>query len=325
VLVGVLVPIDPERPVPPPEARPIGRAALMLRAEGVPVAFGDEVRGGCLTGLMPRPGGWERVEQRPVVALLDRFPSQTRAARFGEIQRGLDGVPLLNVPAFTELCRDKLRCQQVLEQAGVPAPPVEADPERFAERLAQWGAGFLKPRFGALGVGVRRVTLGDPLPARLPGVRSDSLDPALLQRAVAAPSGWAGVSVRVLAQRAPGGGWEQGEPVVRRSRGDSVVNAARGAEVAAGRDALASDTRARVRALTARVTEALCSGPGAIEIGVDLVIDPQGRPHLIEVNSRPRGRMEVLARQDRARFGALHLDACARPLRYLAWRYGSGR
>ena len=325
MLVGVLVPIDLERPVPPPEARPIGRAALMLRAEGVDVAFGDEVEAGRLTGLMPHPGGWERVERRPVVALLDRFPSQNRAGRFADILRGLDDVPLLNAPSFTELCRDKLRCQRALEEAGVPAPPVEADPARFAERLASWGAGFLKPRFGALGVGVRRVTPGDPLPARLPGVVAASPDPALLQRAVAAPAGWAGWSVRVLAQRAPGGGWEQGEPVVRRSRHDAVVNAARGAEVAAGGDALAPDTQARVRAMTAQVTRALASSPGAIEIGVDLVIDPQGRPHLIEVNSRPRGRMEVLARQDPARFGASHLEACARPLRYLAWRYGSGR
>ena len=325
MVVGVLVPIDPERPTPPPEARPIGRAALMLRAEGIGVVFGDEVSGGCISGLRPVPGGWERVVGLPVVALLDRFPSQSRAERFDAILAGIGAVPLLNAPEFTALCRDKLRCQRWLESAGVPAPAVEADPARFEARLAAWGAGFLKPRFGALGVGVRRVTPGDPLPDRLPGVVPDSTDPAVLQRAVNAPAGWAGWSVRVLAQRAPGGGWVQGEPVVRRSRHDAVVNAARGAEVAAGRDALAPEPLQRVRALTARVTAALSPTAGAVEIGVDLVVDSFGVPHLIEVNSRPRGRMEVLATQQPGRFGGLHLEACARPLRYLAWRYGAGR
>ena len=54
--------------------------------------------------------------------------------------------------------------------AGIALPPVEADPLCFARRLRQWGAGFVKPRFGALGVGVRRVEPGDPLPV-LPATR----------------------------------------------------------------------------------------------------------------------------------------------------------
>jgi len=41
-------------------------------------------------------------------------------------------------------------------------------------------------------------------------------------------------------------------------------------------------------------------------------------PHLIEVNSRPRGRLEALAAQDPSRFEAAHVEACARPLRVLA-------
>ena len=59
-----------------------------------------------------------------------------------------------------------------------------------------------------------------------------------------------------------------------------------------------------------------------VEVGVDVVIDPHGAPWLIEVNSRPRGRLEVLARLDPARFGHAHVDACARPLRVLAERMG---
>lgn len=321
--IGVLVPIDPGLPVPPPEARPIGRAALLLRAEGVDVVFGDAVADGRLSGLRPRPGGWEPVRGVRLAAALDRFPSQSRPARFAALRAGLAEVPLRNGVEATLLCRDKLDCQAFLEQAGVACPPVEARPARFEQQLEAWGAGFLKPRFGALGAGVRRVTPGDPLPAELPGVVPGRRDPALLQRAVPPPAGWAGWSLRVLAQRAPGGGWALGEPVVRRSEDDPVVNAARGAEVCAGRDVLRPETRAAVEAATRAVTAAFDSMDAAIELGVDLVLDPEWRPHLVEVNSRPRGRLEVLAQQDPARFGQAHLEACARPLRYLAWRFGS--
>ncbi len=322
-MIGVLVPVDPGSPMPPPEARPIGRAALNLRRRGLRIVFGDAVRSGRLSGVEAVPGGWRPVEEAPVVALHDRFPSQRRAARFAEIRAAAGDVPLGNPPELTLLCRDKLRCQYALVEAGVPdQPDVEADPARFADTLAGWGAGFLKPRFGALGIGVRRVVPGDPLPAELPGVVPGRVDPAILQRAVPPPAGWGGWSVRVVCQRRRGGGWVQGEPAVRRHRTDPVVNAARGAEVAPGRDVLPVDTADAVGALATRVTDALArldGGRWAVEVGLDLVIDSDGKPFLVEVNSRPRGRMEALAAADPGRFHDAHVAACGRPIEALAW------
>ena len=73
--------------------------------------------------------------------------------------------------------------------------------------------------------------------------------------------------------------------------------------------------------LTQAATAALSASPvgaHALELGLDLVLDPEGEPHLIEVNARPNGRLEVLASQDPTRFATAHLDACLRPLRTLA-------
>ena len=57
----------------------------------------------------------------------------------------------------------------------------------------------------------------------------------------------------------------------------------------------------------------------AVEVGVDLVIDSEGVPWLVEVNSRPRGRMEALAAADPGRFLDAHVAACGRPIAALAW------
>jgi glutathione synthase/RimK-type ligase-like ATP-grasp enzyme len=321
--VGVLVPVNPGAEVPPPEARPIGRAALALAQEGLRVVFGDDVRAGTLSGLEAVPGGWRPVENAPVVALHDRFPSQRRAERFATIRAEAGDLPFGNPPALTLLCRDKLACQRALEDAGLlEQPAVEAEPALFPTRLVEWGAGFLKPQFGALGVGVCRVVPGDTLPAHLEGMVPGREEPAILQRAIAPPRGWGGWSVRVVCQREVGGAWVQGEPAVRRHRTDPVVNHARGAHVAPGSQVLERDSLEAVRGLARRVTSALDRRPEgrwALEVGVDLVIDTDGRPWLIEVNSRPRGRMEALAELDPGRYAAAHVAACARPIRTLAW------
>ena len=56
---------------------------------------------------------------------------------------------------------------------------------------------------------------------------------------------------------------------------------------------------------------------GGIELGVDLVVDRQGQPHVIEVNAKPTGRLEKLGH----RFAEAHLQACIRPIRFLWERY----
>ncbi|MBX2802698.1 MAG: hypothetical protein KTR31_33770 [Myxococcales bacterium] len=305
-----------------PEDRPIGRAALMLEAEGLVVVFGHDARDGRLWGARARPGHWEPASAMSVCAAFDRFPSRTRPAAYAELRDGLAGVPLANAPALVELCADKLSCQRAL--GDLPMPEVQADPAQFETQLREWGAAFLKPRFGAFGRGVQRVVPGDALPAIGPGAVEGESEPMLLQRALDAPAGWAGVACRVLVQREIGGGFAVRVPVVRRSRSDPVVNAARGAEVVPIQQAFADQADA-VAELAHQAAERLGALPGGdllVEIGVDVVIDGARQPWIIEVNSRPRGRLEALARSDPQRFEQAHVAACAAPIRWLAHRFG---
>jgi glutathione synthase/RimK-type ligase-like ATP-grasp enzyme len=191
----------------------------------------------------------------------------------------------------------------------------------FRKRLTDWGLAFLKPRFGALGTSVTRVDSTDDLPVFLPGVVPGQEEPAILQRAVSPPLGWAGRSVRVLCQRMPDHSWYQCPAVLRQSRTDPVVNAARGAAVMPAADGLGDETMEQISHACARVCAAIAAADGglwAVELGVDLVIDSDGIPWVIEVNSRPRGRLEVLAALDGERFADAHLQACARPIRTMA-------
>lgn len=317
--IGVLVPPYDAEPGHPAD-RPIGRAALRLEAEGLAVVFGHEAAQGRLSGVRATPAGWVRADAVPVAAAYDRFPSRSRAAAYTALRRGLEGVPLGNPPALVDLCADKLRCQQVLEQAGLGGlPEVEADPARFDAVLARWGRAFRKPRYGAFGVGVAPVVAGDRVPAHLPGPIEGIDEPTLLQRAVPAPDGWAGIACRVLVQRQPDGGWWAEHPVARRSRTDAVVNAARGAEVVPLRDGFPEAFEAtRAAALdVARVLADRPEGAYLVELGVDVVLDGDLAPWVVEVNSRPRGRLEALLPSDPGWMEA-HVAACARPLRRLA-------
>jgi len=317
--LGVLVPpydADPGHPA----QRPIGRAALQLGSEGVVVVFGHQAAGGRLTGVRATDAGWVRAEEVPLVAAYDRFPSRSRPEAYTALRRGLGDVPLANPPSLVQLCADKAACQSFLAAAGLVRLPEQVDdPSDFADALRDWGVGFLKPRFGAFGAGVRRVTRADQLAATCPGPIDGEPEPALLQRAVPPPRGVAGVACRVLVQRRPGGGWWADQPVARRSTTDAVVNAARGAEVVPLRDAFPQATAAVID-LARSAAEALASGPDGrwlVEVGVDVVLDEGLQPWIIEVNSRPRGRLEALVQQDPAWLDA-HVAACTRPLRVLA-------
>ncbi len=305
----------------PPEARPVGRAALKLLDEGITVLVGDSFQAGRGDGFVAAPGRWLPVHGVPIQAVHDRFPSQTWPQHYRAVLAQLGHLPMGNPTAATLLCRDKLRSQRLLERWGLAMPQVEQDFTRFRERLSQWGAGFLKPRFGALGRGISRVEHGRQLHARGEGAVKGVEEPMLLQRAVPPPRGWAGWSVRMLMQRLPGGAWMRVSRVLRRSRTDPVVNVARGAEVLSASSELSVGTLDALDRLSHRVCDAVAnvsSGHLVLELGVDAVIDVDGQPVLIEVNSRPRGRLEALAALDPSRYQAAHIEACARPFRYLA-------
>jgi glutathione synthase/RimK-type ligase-like ATP-grasp enzyme len=300
---------------------PIGRVALQLAEEGITLVFGRLAAGGRMSGFVAEAGAWRPVADVAVQGAYDRYPSKKDEAGHAALRQGLGDLPLVNPLALTLLCRDKLACQHQLERHAVPTPPVVASPKDFARHLAQWGTGFLKPRFGAFGVGVRRVVPGDDLPTELPGALEGAPEPSILQRAVSEPAHWAGISVRTLVQRNAMGTWMSNPGVARRHRTDPVVNVARGAEAAAAEDVLSADTMAQLTERALAAAHALTDHPDGAwlaELGVDCAIDAQGEPWVIEVNSRPRGRLEALAAADPSRFSTLHLEACARPLRFLA-------
>ena len=166
---------------------------------------------------------------------------------------------------------------------------------------------------------------GDTLPAHTVGVVENRPDPTILQAAIEPPHGWASQTVRVLIQRTPKKDWFIGTPVVRRSTSDPVANASRGAEVAAGPDVLTPTILHRIDEEVHSICEALDTTEEAnhmVEAGIDLVLDKEFEPWLIEINSRPRGRMEILAVSNPGDYRAAHIEACARPLEVVA-QWGS--
>lgn len=322
VAIGVLVPHRPGEPEPP-DTRPIGRAALRLAADGIDVVFGSTAQDGALIGHRALPDRYEPV-QIEVAAAYDRYPSQTDPTGYAALRDALPDVPVHNPMAMTLLCRDKVATQRALEAHGLPQPAIETDPARFAERLETWGSAYLKPRYGAFGRGVRRVLPGDPLPAEGEGAVPGRIEPLFLQRAVPPLEGWTGIACRILVQRTPTGWWV-GPAVARRSTTDWVVNAARGADVIALRDFL-PELEADVSALAESAAIALSQEPHGdrlVEIGADVVIGRDGQLAIVEINSRPRGRLEALAGLSPEDFLEAHVQACCRPLRTIASRYSA--
>jgi hypothetical protein len=307
--LAVLVP-QLERSPAPPEDLPLGRAALLAHSRGIPTVFATATEEGRAHGMLARPGRWEPVRDIPVAAVYDRFPCQSQPSRHQQLLGGLGGLPVANPPSLVRLCRDKLESQSVLERGGVRMPEVEGDPSRFVRRLDEWGVAFLKPRFGSFGQGICRLSAGERVP--------DLGEELVLQRAVDPPDGLAGLCCRVLVQR-DGDGWCAPEPVVRQSETDPVVNAARGAEVLRLQDALPGHAQ-EIVALGVAAAEALAGEPGGewlVEVGVDVVLSPEGVPSVVEVNGRPRGRLEVLAERDPERWLEVHTEICLRPLQWL--------
>lgn len=306
--LAVLVAPRPGTPRPP-QGFVIGRAALALRERGVRVVFGHRTEQGRASGLVATRQGWQPTDDVPVVAAQDRLAGRAQDAIWRAALAGLAGLPVGNPASMKLLTRDKLSCQRRLEAAGLKLPEVESDPALFEARLADWGAAFLKPRRGSLGIGVTRVLPGDDL-ARPGG-------PWLLQRGVGPAPGGSWIALRLLAQREPEGGWLLCEPVARVDPADPVVNVERGASVAPGSAILAPTALRRLRDQAAACCDALADGPDgeqAVEAGIDFVLDRDGMPWLIEVNSVPRGRLGALAALDTDRWGAAQEATAIRPL-----------
>ena len=312
--IGVLVPIWGEEAPPPPADRPIGRVAMACEARGIRLVFATHVTAGRMSGWVVREGRWEAVEQCKIDAVYDRYPDQTRPAQHAATLEALQGISIFNAPLFTTLCRDKLALQSFMVDGGLRMPEVDGRRERFSDCLAAWGAAFIKPQFGSFGRGVKHVTSEEVLQTYLN--EADPNQPLILQRAVAPPSEWRGICLRVLLQRDEGGCWNFNPGVARTSMTDEVVNAARGAEVSPAVDVLDGPGRASLEHTLRRIgqrVDALPTAERIIEMGVDLVLDAQRQPVLIEINGRPRGRLAVLANAEPSRFAVAHQRAMLRP------------
>ncbi len=303
----------PGRPGRPADM-PMGRAALRLQREGVRIVIGHDVRGGRAWGWEVQGETWGSVDGVPVSGALDRLGGAEWDLLRERALAALGDVPVCNPPRVKSLCSDKLICQRHLEAHGVPMTAAEGSEGSFARRLDEWGAGYLKPRRGSRGHGVVRLRAGEPIAA--------TAGDTLLQRAVGPGPGAAPVAIRQLAQRLPDRSWVLPEGVARVGRpGDAVVCVARGAAASPVSELLSMAARTRLADITRSAAAAIASVEGdgmVVELGADFALDDAGMPHLLEVNSVPRGHLGALAELDPARFAEPHLEACARPLRTLA-------
>ena len=310
----------------PPNRRPIARALLSLQNLGVTAIFGDNIyrhqNRAVIDGSIVYNNSWQQAYAVPIDAVHDRFPSQIRKEQYQKSITAKKMTPMANPLAITMLCRDKLKTQEVLQAHGITMPEVCADYKMFQQRLEEWGGyAFAKPQFGALGISVQSIRAGQNIPFSLPGVVPNTLEPTIIQRGITPPKGWAGMCIRILAQRRTLDDWILRSPVLRRSRVDPVVNAARGAEVLPAKNVLSKSLCAEINRLCLQCCQAIASceaGEWAVELGIDMVLDDHENLWVIEINSRPRGRLEVLADQFPGQFAAEHTEACLQPLRFIA-------
>lgn len=310
-----------------PGTLPLGKAAILAAEHGIFALFGDSLyrKGNAwmMDGQAVIDGKWVKVKAATPSAIYDRFPAQNRAAQYGQAMRAEAEIPISNPSTVRALCTDKLRCQRLLENAGIEMPPMEDSPDLFVERLRHWKEAFAKPRYGSLGRGIIKVGATASVPKQIHGVVKGRKEPTLLQKAICPPQGWAGCCIRVLAQRRPDLGWILRPPVLRYSKTDAVVNSARGSFIEPAEDLLPFRCIEEAKHLALSACKVLAKSPKGewiSELGLDLVPDKHYKPWLIEVNSRPLGRLGSLALTRGSRFRAIHDQSCLQPLIFIKER-----
>lgn len=324
VTVGILVPSYPG-PLPKPYTKPIGKAVSNLLDNKIRIVFGNilekQNEGILMSGFSIENNFWIPTKNR-IFALHDRFPSQIRSEHFNTILPYTKELIFGNPFAITMLCRDKIATQRYLEKHGIRMPMIITEHQAFSDQLAKWTSGFIKPQFGALGKNVQSVTANSLLPEFLEGVVPEKKERTFIQKAIKPPKGWKGLSLRQLVQRSPDdGSWQVLPAVLRRSREDMVVNIAREAEAVLAEEHLPASTLENIHKQSMTIAQILQKSPDgeySVEFGLDFVIDQDYQPWLIEVNSRPRGRLEILAKRMPERFESIHQRACLAPILYLA-------
>jgi tetrahydromethanopterin:alpha-L-glutamate ligase len=186
------------------------------------------------------------------------------------------GVPVYNDARAIERTVDKAMTSFLLRRAGLPTPPTcvtESPAEAAAFLAAETDSGrevVAKPLFGSLGVGLRRLGPGMPLPAA-----EDCGGVWYLQRYIDTNAGGQGSrDLRVLVV-----GGEAVAAMIRHGAG-WVSNVAQGARC----EPYPPDPELEALA------SAACAAVGADHAGVDLIRDRVGRLQVLEVNGIPAWR-----------------------------------
>ena len=298
---------------PPPAATPFGRAALQLQQENIEIIIAASPS----SWMRIENNTWKRTEPTTVDAVYDRYSSRSLPEHYSAMSAQVGDCPRGNPGALIRICTDKIATQRVLHD--LPMPAISTNPSEFQNQLEAWGQGFLKARFGGLGRGVFPVEPGNKLSGWGPGAVRGGSEPTFLQQAIQPPKGFGSLCVRWLTQRNTDGSWHLLPPVARISQ-HAVSNVHQGAAAIPAEEVLPTkalkEGASLVRSAAKRLTQH-CHGP-ALELGVDLLFDPQFKPWLLEVNSRPSGRLSALTAKDPTRFAPLAEQAVLRPLRSLA-------
>ncbi len=312
-IILILLPFRSEKSRPPSET-PLGRAAILARELGVEVLFASKPE----LCLGVHENKWVESESNPT-AVYDRFPSRSQSTSWTKLWSRWGHLPWSNSPELTELCSDKIKTQAVV--GGMPE--VLSDYSKFQGKLEEWGSGFIKPRFGALGRGVQRITAGNHIPRMAEGAVRGVLEPTILQREVVPPNGFGSLSLRVLVQGSIDG-WVVEQTVARVSNSGNVANVALGARPVAGEEIIPLEPLSLAIDLAISACTRLQTVRDAgiiVELGVDILFDQQWQPWVIEVNGRPAGRLGALARINQERFGPIRDSICLRPILYLAAKH----
>ena len=300
-------------PPPPPLQSPLGRAAHALEKEGIDVWLASSPH----TWVRASESQWEAIEPQPVDAIYDRYSSRSLPENYWELESQCRGVIRGNCSELIRICTDKVSTQRVLK--GLPFPEISTLPSEFDSALKDWKKGYLKPRFGGLGRGVVPVEPQDPLPPWGPGVVRGTKEPTFLQRSIEAPLGYGSLCVRWLLQKNTANQWLFRSPVARVSK-SAVANVHQGARALPAEEILPEEAIKKAREVVHESAVRLdneCPGP-VIELGVDLVFDAHFSPWIIEVNSRPSGRLSALASIAPQKYKVEALSAAIQPFRTLA-------
>lgn len=286
---------------------------------GVDVVFFDiggvRLKERKVAGYVPRGDGTYRRRLVPLPGAVHKRSLYREGAEANVVRR----LSRLGVHVFNpEVPWDKYRIDRLLRaDAGLRAYLPKATRlskegfDWFRRRLLEGSEVFVKPRRGSLGLGITRV-----VPAGKGRYRVETRGVA---RTTSLTGAWnfvrkgrrmhymqAGIplleeeghriDLRVPVQRDGGGGWQvPGMAAKRAEQHAFLTNVARGGSVHAPHELLerllgsrrAQAAMAEIEQMALRVAEAIGARyPSMGDLGLDVGVDGQGRPYLIEVNRR---------------------------------------